>query len=224
MFNRALDQWKNKFMTKMTAEIFGGPNLGDAVGGFGMGGEQKVAKGERNGTSDPSDRKNAGDNSDSGGGGAGDKASRGPKFPRVLLSSFDIDPLDPTSTQKVECHPRHPPVYQRAGGDVSAGIYWINTSRLFAKKLIDTYKVDSSRWREYLFQRYIEIIIKQMIQETARREPNLRAEVVDELMDKVTSQVHDAAATELETFLFNDGLSGATAEPINDAAEPTDNN
>jgi len=212
MFNRVLDKWKNKFMSKMTADIFGGPSLGDAVGGFGMGGEQGEGKKKSSDSDEPNEKKDAGDKPDGGGGGAGDKQAKGPKFPRVLLSSYDADPLDPTS-RMYDCHPRHPPVHQRHE-DVAAGIYWINTSRQFAKKLIETYKVDSSRWREYLFQRYIEIIVKQMIQETARREPNLTFEVVDHLMDKVTSQVHDAAATELETFLFNDSLSGASAQPM----------
>src|SRR6266480_1194902 len=61
------------------------------------------------------------------------------------------------ASEPFHCDPRHPAVYQRTK-DVQAGVYWINTSRPLAEKILTDYKADSTRWREYLFQRYVDII------------------------------------------------------------------
>jgi len=125
----------------------------------------------------------------------------------VLLSGEDVDPLAEGATEPFECDPRHPPVYQR-DVDIEAGIYWINTSRPMAEKLMDRYGSESARWREYMFQRYVDIILKQQVYQLGKRDPDLTPEKFDGLIDKVTSSVHDAAAGDLEQFLFAEQLTG----------------
>lgn len=73
---------------------------------------------------------------------------------------------------------------------------------------MDEFGSDSNRWREYLFQRYVEIILKQSIWELSRRDPEFTADKIDGLIDDVTSRVHDAAAEDLEDFLFAEHLTG----------------
>ena len=92
----------------------------------------------------------------------GSERKRKPRFPQVLISGQDNDPLDPLATVPFECDPRHPAVYQRPK-DFEAGVYWINTSRPLAGKILTEYSADSPRWREYLFQRYVDIIVKEAI-------------------------------------------------------------
>ncbi|HEX8524202.1 MAG TPA: hypothetical protein VF669_18250 [Tepidisphaeraceae bacterium] len=219
LFNQMLDKWKNRFMARLSLELFGGSNIGDTFGGSGGGGS-----GGGSGT-------NNGENGAGGGGGAnegttgngehpgtgtgtqggtGEQKKSGSKFPKVLLSSQDIDPLNPDSSSPFECDPRHPPVYQRAI-DIEHGIYWINTSRPLANKILDFYGSDHPRWREYLFQRYVEIIIKQQVYSLAKHDPDFTPEKVDGLIDTVTAMVHDAAAEDLEQFLFDDRLTGGAA-------------
>lgn len=210
LFNQLLDRWKNKFMAKLTSELFGGKGLGDSFGGLGGGGESKVSTGANGGGG--SERKNFGENG-SEGGGSGDQARKAPRFPRVLLSGHDIDPLDSEATVPFQCDERHPPVYQR-DLDIEQGIYWINTSRPLARKLMDTYTAGSARWREYLFQRYVDIILKQAIYELGKRDPQMTAGKIDGLIDDVTSRVHNAAAQDLEDFLFEETLKGSTPGPI----------
>ena len=106
---------------------------------------------------------------------------------------------------KVDVDPRHPPVHQRPE-DVAEGIYWINTSRPLAQRIIEQYRVESTRWREYLLQRYIDIIIKEAIYQKAKKETHLTAEIVDDLIMKVVSRIHDAAALDLESFLFDESF------------------
>jgi hypothetical protein len=210
LFNQLLDRWKNKFMVKLTSELFGGKGLGDSFGGFGGGGESKISKGD--GTGSDTGKNNGTDGK--GGGGSGDEIRKGPRFPRVLLSGYDMDPLDPEAIAPFECDERHPPVYQRTE-DIEQGIYWINTSRPLARRLLDDpqYGSTSPRWREYLFQRYVEIIMKQAIYELGKRDPEFTPDKIDGLIDDVTSRVHDAAAEDLDDFLFGENLTGAAPPP-----------
>jgi hypothetical protein len=117
-----------------------------------------------------------------------------------------------------------PAVYQR-DIDVKAGIYWINTSRPLADKLREKEGANSARWREYLFQRYMDIILKQSLYEVNKVEGDLTPERVDQIIDDITSRVHDAAAEDLESFLFDDKMTVAAAsvpaaEQITGAALP----
>jgi hypothetical protein len=204
LFNQILDKWKNRFMAKLNTELFGGAGIGGSFGGVGGGGDSKIPKG---GGGSGGGGKNTGDAGT--GGGSGDEKRKGPRFPRVLLSDQDIDPLDPAPTEPFHVDERQPPVYQR-DVDLEQGIYWINTARPLANKLLDQYGASHPRWREYLFQRYVDIILKQSVYELAKREPEFTDYRVDQLIDDVTSKVHDAAAQELEQFLFEDRLTGST--------------
>ncbi len=220
LFNQLLDKWKNRFMAKLTGELFGGPAIGDALGGIGGGAEDKVSKQTTGGGTSSDNAKESTGEKDGNGGGGGDERRAGPRFPRVLLSGQDRDPLDENSTEPYDCDPRHPPVYQRRI-DFDAGIYWINTSRPFAEKLLNEYGAESARWREYLFQRYVDIIFKQSVYELRKHEPEITAEKIDSLLDDITSRVHDAAAEELERFLFEENLTGSipATSPDQPAAE-----
>lgn len=205
--NQLLDKWKNRFMGKLFAEVLAGVGPGDAFGDGDSGGEEPWhGEGHPKGTGNP--RKGGGGGNE-GGGAVGDKPRRAPRFPRVLLSGYDVDPLDHHSSTPFDLDPRHPSVYQRAQ-DVAEGIYWINTSRPLAQRIIAQYGVKSTRWRDYLFQRYMDIIQKEALYQLARRDPEFTVEKVDDVWDKVQSQVHDAAADDLEAFLFEEAFaSGA---------------
>jgi hypothetical protein len=206
VLNQLLDKWKNRFISKLFAEVFAGPGTGDGFGGSGDGGQPaggEGGKGSANG-------RTGGEGEGSGGGGEGDKARRAPKFPRVLLSGYDIDPINSNGTMPLQLDPRHPTIYQRPD-DVAEGIYWINTSRPLAQRIISQYGVKSTRWREYLFQRYVDIILKEAVYQLAKRDPEFTAEKVDGVWDKVQSRVHDAAAEDLEAFLFEEAFSGQGA-------------
>ncbi|WP_177233466.1 hypothetical protein [Stigmatella erecta] len=213
-FNHLLDRWKNKFMTKLSAEIFGGAGIGGSFGGTGggggVGGGTGEGKGGRGDEASPKEEKGRDGDDEGQGGGSGDIKKKGPRFPRVLLSGHDMDPLDPNPTNPFLCDERHPPVYQRAE-DIEHGIYWINTARPLANKIMDAYGADSARWREYLFQRYTDIILKQSIYEMGSRDPEMTPDKVDGLIDDVTSKVHDAASEDLESFLFDESLTGSAA-------------
>ncbi len=205
IFNDFLNKWKNRFMSTLYAEIFSGPGVGAGLGGKGGGGLPASRNGK---TADKGDGAEAGHEEDREGGGAGEEKSHAPRFPRVLLSNKDPDPLNPQHS--VNCDPRHPPIYQRPE-DVREGIYWINTRAPFAEKILDEYGAESPRWREYLFQRYVDIITKQALFEKAKKEAELTATIIDALLDDIGRRVYSAAAVELYNFLFKEQLSPGTA-------------
>ncbi len=205
IFNDFLNKWKNRFMSTLYAEIFSGPGVGAGLGGEGGGGSPSSRDGKKAVKGGGAE---AGNETNQKGGGEGEEKSHAPRFPRVLLSNRDPDPLDPEHS--VSCDPRHPPVYQRPE-DVREGIYWINTRAPFAEKILDEYGAESPRWREYLFQRYVDIITKQAVFEKAKKEAELTAATVDALLDDIGRRVYTAAAEELYSFLFKEQLSSGTA-------------
>ena len=154
--NEILNRWKDRFMNQVWTEMFAGQGPAGASGTVTTGGG--VGKG---------DQKDGGGKKTEGQEGGSEKI-RKPRFPQVLVSGQDHDPLDPLATVPFTCDPRHPAVYQRTK-DVPSGIYWINTARPLAEKVISEYTADSPRWREYLFQRYVEMIQKEAIYQLLER-------------------------------------------------------
>ena len=191
--NEILNKWKNRFMTQVWAKLFAGKgpagtsgtNPGGGGGGGGAGGG------------------GSGGGGTGGGQEGGSETQRKPRFPQVLISGQDHDPLDPLATEPFYCDPRHPAVYQRTK-DVEAGVYWINTSRRLAEKILTEYKADSTRWREYLFQRYVDIIVKEAVYQMGKLETSLTADTITAKIDEVITSVHDQAAQDLNNFLFDE--------------------
>lgn len=194
IFNDMLNRWKDNFMKQVWVEVFmgKGPAGGDGTEpGSGIGGGS-------GGDGGGSDEKPGGKGQE-----GGEEKKKRPRFPQVLISGQDTDPLDPLTTEPFQCDPRHPAIYQRSK-DVESGIYWINTSRQLASKILSEYKADSTRWREYMFQRYIDIIIKEGIFQMEKTETTLSADNVSRKIDDLTTLIHDHAAADLNDFLFEE--------------------
>jgi hypothetical protein len=193
-FNKLLNKWKDQFMDKMFAEILGGPGRGASTGGLGD-------DGSGGGDKDKSEDKGGTNTGDGKGGGEGDQKKKGPRRPLVLLSGQE-DPEVPGIP--VRFSERHAPVEQRQQ-DVDRGIYWINLEKPIAKMVIGKYGRESSQWRNYLFERYVDIFTKETIYRAAKKEGGtLTPEVVDHEIDTVASLVYDKAAVDLENFLLED--------------------
>lgn len=193
-FNQLLNKWKNQFMSRLFAEVFGGPGKGAMVGGEGT-------EGSGGGIRDKSKEKGGIGEGMGKGGGKGDEKRRGSRMPMVLLSGQE-DPEFPG--EPVTFSERHFPVEQRQQ-DVDRGIYWINLKKPMARKIIDNYGVDSPKWRNYLFQRYVDIFVKETIYRLAKKEGGkLTPEQIDFEIMRVASMVYDKAMEDLESFLLEE--------------------
>jgi hypothetical protein len=192
--NEILNRWKDRFMNQVWTEMFAGQ------GPAGVSGTNKTGGGVGKGH-----QEHGGGKKTEGQEGGSEKV-RKPRFPQVLVTGQEHDPLDPLATVPFTCEPRHPADYQRTK-DVPSGIYWINTSRPLAEKVINEYTAESPRWREYLFQRYVEIIQKEAVYQLGKMSATLSADDVIRQLDDVTTRVHDQAAKDLSSFLFQESLN-----------------
>lgn len=194
-YNNFLDEWKNQFMSKILSEILVGPGTGEG-GGHGDGGSLgDYGQGKGNGG-----RSGGGKGEKQGG---GDTPHKGRRFPKVLLSGHDEDPLN--LGNKLFLQPAQGLIYQRPR-DVDEGLYWINTSSPLAAAILDQYNANSPRWRDYLFQRYVDIFIKEALLMLERKEPErFNATTIDgDILGKLVSRIHGAAAKDLNSFLFEE--------------------
>lgn len=193
-FNQLLNKWKDQFMSRLFAEILGGPGKGKSTGGLGDDG----SGGGKNETSKTKDGLGSGKGK---GGGEGEEKKKGSAMPKVLLSEQE-DPDFPG--QIVTFAERHFAVEQRPQ-DVARGIYWINRNKPMAKKILEKYGVDSVQWRNYLFQRYVDIFIIASIDRKAKLEGgSLTPDIIDTEIFKVISAVNDKAIVDLEQFLVGE--------------------
>jgi len=134
---------------------------------------------------------------------AGDTTKK-PKSPRVLLSGYDQDPLNIAPGGIVTLTERQPLIFQRHQ-DVPEGIYWINTQSPLARAILEKYDDSSPRWRDYLFQRYVDIFVKEALHQLQKREPeNFKADRVDQDIDDLTRKVHATALADLSSFFFEE--------------------
>ena len=128
-----------------------------------------------------------------------------PRYPKVLLSGYDLDPLGIAQEGKVFLTTRDPLVYQRPQ-DISQGFYWIKTSSPMAEAILsrEIGGVESTRWRDFLFQRYVDIFVKEGLHELQKKDPeNFRADVIESrIMDDLIRKIHSAAAIDLNELLF----------------------
>lgn len=127
----------------------------------------------------------------------------GKSFPQVLLSSHNSDPLGIAPGGILILTERDPVVYQRPQ-DVAANIFWINTSSPMASKIYDKFTFDSMQWRNFLFERYVDIFIKEAVHELEKKDfNNFTADSVDSKISEVIKRVHQSANEDLEHFLFD---------------------
>lgn len=192
-FNKILNTWKNQFMDKLLGEVLGGLGAGASAGGFGQ-------DGSGGGTGQKSDSKGGrGGEGQGKGGGAGEQPKQGQRHPVVLLSSYSPDPFG--SGESLNLSSRHSPVYQRPV-DVDAGVYWINTSRPLATAIIDRYGAESPRWREYHFQRFVDIIVMEALHTMEKKGMELTFDLVENKINEVIKTVHDNALQSLSPYLL----------------------
>lgn len=126
------------------------------------------------------------------------------KFPIVLLSDQDEDPLGIATDGILRLDPRSPLVYQRPQ-DINAGIYWINQNSPMAKAIIKHNGCNSTRWKDFLFQRYVDIFVKEALFELQNREPeNFSAERIDsDILGDLITNIHSHATEDLLELLFD---------------------
>ncbi len=66
---------------------------------------------------------------------------------------------------------------------------------------------DSLQWRNFLFQRYVDIFVKELVYELYRKDyENFSAERVDVEISELIRNIHTNAKEDLDTFLFDESF------------------
>lgn len=196
-YNEFLNRWSSRFLNRIRAELLMSPGEGPGAG-FGTGGSSGGFGGGKGGKGG---KKGGGAGDKEGGGGTPKRRSR---LPRVLLSGMDSDPLNPEG-ELLYLDPRQGVIYQRLQ-DVREGIYWINTSSPMAKAVLGRFGEGSQQWRSYLFQRYVDIFVREELRDLFKKDTELfNPDVIDtEVFNRFLTKVHEAASQDLGAFLLED--------------------
>ena len=73
-----------------------------------------------------------------------------------------------------------------------------------ASKIYDRFTFDSMQWRNFLFERYVDIFVKEAVHELEKKDSgNFTADAVDQKIADVVKKVHQSAGEDLELFLFD---------------------
>ncbi len=195
-FNNLLNSWKNQFLRKLLAEILGGPGSGKTTGGKGDDG----SGGGKHSKSDSKDGLGSGSGE---GGGSGDQKKQGLRAPIVLISERSRDPDFPEQDPP-KFSERHQIIEQRPE-DVARGIYWINIRKPMAEKIMNEYGASSFKWRNYLFQRYVDIITTCALESKSLEEGGqlTKDQITQEYM-RIASIIYDRAFNDLEGYIMDD--------------------
>jgi hypothetical protein len=195
-YNDLLNKWSSRFLNKMRAEILVGPGEGTGSG-FGSGG---TSGGSVGGGGGGTGGEKPGKGTDTGGGNTPKKHSR---LPMVLLSGIDEDPFNPGVLRTLD--PRQGIVYQSLQ-DAREGIYWINTSSPLAKAIMDRFSEQSQQWRSYLFQRHVDILIKEQLRKLYDKDSDrFNPDSIDaEIFSSFLLKLQVDASENLESFLLEE--------------------
>ena len=123
-------------------------------------------------------------------------------FPRVLLSGQDHDPLNTALEGILYLSERENVVFQRPQ-DEAEHIYWINTASPMASKILEKFTHESIQWRNFLFERYVDIFVKEAIHKLENSGENFTADAVDQKIADTIKKVHQSAKDDLDQFLFD---------------------
>jgi virulence-associated protein VagC len=130
---------------------------------------------------------------------AKEKDKTGGGFPQILLSEIDIDPLGEVPPA---FSPADPPVLQRPQ-DFDHNIWWINMASPLARRYLDTAKgggSHSTEWRVYHLERYIEVMVKIMLN-IRQQEEDLTIDSMLRQWDEQAVAMQQRAQESLQAFL-----------------------
>lgn len=138
--------------------------------------------------------------------GEGNKSGRG--FPLIRIS--EIDP-DPDTGEEVRLGSQYPPVYQRVQ-DVERNIWWINSAAPFARMYLDVgrnYGSESREWRIYVLERYLEVMVKIVLNYDMAQSEDISFENWIQRWDETAANMQQFASESLSDFIESGRLPGA---------------
>ena len=138
--------------------------------------------------------------------GPGDASGKG--YPRILMSEIDPDPLHPDNAP-YQLSAEDGPVHQPTPQHVQHNIWFINLQCPLAKLLFEHYGPDSTQWRSYHLERYIEALAKIRLHKAYQLEEHLSFDEVERSWREIASEVQTRALEDLRPLLEGGDLPDA---------------
>ncbi len=121
--------------------------------------------------------------------------------PRILLSGVH---KDPTTDMDVILEVSDPPVFQRPGlHDSRTNTWWINLQSPLAKAMY-THGPESIQWRNYHFQRFIDVYVRLEIYREYQDRQDLAADTIVYQYDDLMARIYRDAADEILGLVSDD--------------------
>ena len=170
--NNILNDYASRFLDQLETEMF--VDWLDEEGG-GEGGDGGNSGGSKEG------KRGAGGGAGTGGGrrdqpGTADRVRR-PRFPRILLSGYDIDPSSADGGVRV-LSDTHPPISQNED-DLRVNVWWINTSHPYAAEALNRGGPSGRAWKEYHFFMFRDVVQLEHLRMLQRRDAELSLDVLE---------------------------------------------
>ena len=131
--------------------------------------------------------------------GTGDQP--GKAYPKILMSEIDPDPLHPDK-EPYQLAPEDGPVHQPTPQHVERNIWFINLRCPLAKLYFEEYGPDSTEWRSYHIERYIEALAKIRLNLDFRlADEELTFDEVERRWREIAAEVQKRALEDLREIL-----------------------
>ena len=125
----------------------------------------------------------------------------GRAYPKILLSEVDEDPLHPDG-DTVHLSPEDGPVHQPTPQHVEKNIWWINLNCPLAKMYFEDYGPESTEWRSYHLERFIEALVKiRLAYDFQNDDEELTFDAIERRWREIAAEVQRRALMELRPML-----------------------
>lgn len=186
--NESLNKHAQRFLKQVQSEIMV-DFVKDAQGG-GAGSSGTGSGGTEQGNDGTNERENGRGGSKGKGGDIetpGDtKRVRRSEFPKMLLSSFDLDPAQDYQ-EKRYLTDRHPPLFQE-DIDRKYNVWWLNTSHPFAEKALKRGGAEGHAFKSHQLSMFRDMVQREALRMLQRRESELPLDRIENELDERSNQ------------------------------------
>jgi len=200
--NQSLNKHAEIFLQQIQSEILvnyvsspiggGAGSGGDGLGGTkkGSGGKGERIHGRGGGEGFGGDIEESGEQ----------KKIKRPQYPRMLLSSYDLDPAKENTATK-DLTDRHPPLHQ---DDVDRihNVWWLNTSHPFAAEALKRGGPDGHAFKSHHLSMFRDMVQRESLRILQRREVELPLDRIETELDKISDRFLAELTHELVEILL----------------------
>jgi len=130
----------------------------------------------------------------------------GKNFPKIILSEWEPDPLNPDG-EPCRLSPQDGPVHQPTPQHVENNVWFINMTCPLAKYYFEKYGANSVQFREYHLERCAEALVKIKLNNLYQETEDISFDEMERQWREQAAEVQARATDELAPFLEGEAIS-----------------